>query len=129
MRCLNCHHDIPDTAKICAHCEAPVMEEPTEEEMEAARALLAQLTPEAAAELQRAFLDSDTADEFVDRIFVGNCPKCESDNTGNCENDPEIDNLLVGRCYDCGQLFCTECCQLLDAKAPLCPCLDEDEEE
>ena len=40
MRCLNCHHDIPDTAKICAHCEAPVMEEPTEEEMEAARALL-----------------------------------------------------------------------------------------
>src|SRR5438105_11565337 len=81
MRCLNCNRDISETAKICAHCEAPVMEEPTAEEMEAARALLEQLTPEAAAELQQVFLDSDTADEFVDRIFVGNCPKCDSENT------------------------------------------------
>jgi hypothetical protein len=103
------------------------MEEPTAEEMEAARALLEQLTPEAAAELQQVFLDSDTADEFVDRIFVGNCPKCDSENTGNCENDPEIDNLLVGRCYDCGQLFCTECCRLLDSKALVCDCLDDED--
>jgi hypothetical protein len=127
MRCLNCNRELPETAKICAHCEAPVMEEPTAEEMEAARALLEQLTPEAAAELQQVFLDSDTADEFVDRIFVGNCPKCDSENTGNCENDPEIDNLLVGRCYDCGQLFCTECCRLLDAKASVCDCLDDED--
>ncbi|HEV3118977.1 MAG TPA: hypothetical protein VGY58_18130 [Gemmataceae bacterium] len=127
MRCLNCNREISETAKICAHCEASVMEEPTAEEMEAARALLEQLTPEAAAELQQVFLDSDTADEFVDRIFVGNCPKCDSENTGNCENDPEIDNLLVGRCYDCGQLFCTECCRLLDSKALVCDCLDDED--
>ena len=58
MRCLNCNREIPETATLCAHCEAPVMEEPTAEEMEAARALLEQLTPEAAAELQQVFLDS-----------------------------------------------------------------------
>ena len=79
------------------------MEEPTAEEIEAARALLEQLPPELAAELQQAVFDSATAEEFVDRIFVGDCPKCQSSHTGNCENDPEIAELLVGRCYDCGQ--------------------------
>src|SRR5690349_7447779 len=85
MRCLNCNRDIPDTAKICGHCETLVVEPPTEEEMEAARAFLEQLPPDAAAELQQALLDSDTAEEFADRILVGNCPKCDGVNTGNCE--------------------------------------------
>jgi hypothetical protein len=34
MHCWNCHRAIPDTAKMCAHCEAPVMEEPTADELE-----------------------------------------------------------------------------------------------
>jgi hypothetical protein len=127
MHCWNCNRTLPETAKVCGHCEAPVMEEPTVEEMEAAAAFLEQLPPETAAELQRAILDSDTADEFVNRIFVGNCPKCDSDNTGDCENDPEIAELLVGRCYDCGQLWCTECERLLEPKAAVCKCWDEEE--
>jgi hypothetical protein len=127
MHCFNCLREIPDTAAICVHCEAPVMPEPTAEEMDAARALLQQLPPDAAAELHKAFLASETADDFVDRIFVGDCPSCDSSNTGHCENDPEIAELLVGRCYDCGQLFCTECCRLLEPQRPFCKCWNEDD--
>jgi hypothetical protein len=126
MKCLNCNREIPKKAKICAHCEAPVMPEPSAEEMEAARALLEGLPPEALADLQKAFLDSATAEDFVDSIFVGNCPKCDSSNTGHCENDPEINELLVGRCYECGQLWCTECDKLLVLGATFCECWDED---
>jgi hypothetical protein len=49
MRYWNCNREILQKAKVCAHCEAPVMAEPTMEEMQAARALLEQLPPEAAA--------------------------------------------------------------------------------
>jgi hypothetical protein len=103
------------------------MPQPTAEEMDAARALLQQLPPDAAAELHEAFLASETADEFVDRIFVGDCPICNSSNTSDCENDPEIAELLVGRCYDCGQLFCTECSRLLEPPRPFCKCWNEDD--
>jgi hypothetical protein len=127
MRCLNCNCELPENAMVCAQCEAPVMEAPTEEELQAASFLLDNLPPEAIAQLRSVFDESATADEFVNSIFVGDCPQCDSHNTGNCENDPDIDHLLVGRCYDCGQLWCTECCRLLEAKAPVCPCWDEDE--
>jgi hypothetical protein len=127
MRCWNCNRDIPPTAKACVHCEAPVMEEPTAEEMEAACALLEQMPPEVAAEFQQLFLESDTAEEFADRIMVGNCPACDSHNTGNCANDPDIGELLVGRCFNCGQLWCTECCRLLEPQAAVCPCWEEDD--
>jgi hypothetical protein len=126
MRCLNCKREIPNTAKICMHCEAPVMEGPTEDELAAARDLLEQLPPDVFADLQRTVNDSATAEEFVNSIFVGDCPKCHSTSTGDCENDPEIGELLVGRCYDCGQLWCTECLALLTPEAPACPCWDED---
>jgi len=129
MRCLNCNREIPDKAKMCGHCEAPVIEPPTPEEMEAARAFLDQLPADAAAELHQALLNSDTAEEFADSILVGNCPKCDGVNTGDCEDDPEIGELLVGRCYDCGQLWCTECLRLLTPKAATCPCWDEDIED
>jgi hypothetical protein len=127
MRCMNCNREIPKTAKICVHCESPVTPEPSAEELDAARALLDGLPPDALAELQQVFRDSATADEFVDRIFVGDCPTCASSNTGDCENDPEIGELLVGRCYDCGQLWCTECDKLLKLGATVCDCWDDDD--
>jgi hypothetical protein len=127
MRCLNCNCELPQRAKICAQCEAQVMEAPTEDEKQAVSFLLDHLPPEALAELRNVFDDSSTADEFVNSIFVGDCPKCASHSTGNCENDPEIADLLVGRCYDCGQLWCTECCRLLRATSPSCTCWEEDE--
>jgi hypothetical protein len=127
MRCLNCNREIPQNAKVCEYCEATVMEEPSAEALQAAHALLDQLPTDIAAELQQAILDSGTAEEFSNRILVGNCPKCAGLNTGNCENDPDIDDLLVGRCYDCGQLWCTECSRLLAPQAAVCDCWEEDE--
>lgn len=126
MRCWNCGKKIPRKAKICQFCEVAVDAAPTEEEKEAVRELLQQMPPEAIDEIAEAFEDSETAEEFVNRIFVGECPRCGSEETGDCENDPEIGELLVGRCYQCGQLWCTECLRLLDRAKPECPCWDEE---
>jgi hypothetical protein len=114
MRCLNCGKKVPKTAQVCQHCEAAIESAPSKEEEEAVLELLAQMPSEALAELGAVLDESATADEFVDRIFVGDCPKCGSHDTGNCENDPEIEELLVGRCLQCGQLWCTECLRLLE---------------
>jgi hypothetical protein len=126
MRCQNCGKKIPDKAKVCGSCEAAVEDEPTEEEEAVVSDLLGQMPPEALEELRSAFEDSDTAEDFADRIFVGDCPKCGSQDTGNCEADPEIRELLVGRCYQCGQLWCTECGELLKRDSLACECWEED---
>jgi len=128
MHCQNCRKEIPTSAKVCLYCEATVEPAPTDEEMEAARHILTQMPPDILADLQAAIRDSETCKAFVNSIFVGDCPACNSSKTGDCENDPEIEELLVGRCYDCGTLWCTECLQLLDAKAPECACWDEPDE-
>jgi hypothetical protein len=127
MRCWNCNKVLAANAKVCVECEAPVLPEPTEEEKAAAQMVLDQLPPEQLAQFLQTMEESESADDFVNQIFVGDCPKCNSSNTGDCEKDPEIDNLLVGRCFDCGQYFCTECSKLLDAKAPECECLDDED--
>jgi hypothetical protein len=127
MRCWNCGKKIPDTAKVCRFCEAAVEDEPTEPEKDLVRDLLGQMPPEALKELGAAFENSETAEDFADRIFVGDCPKCGSEDTGNCDADPEIEELLVGRCYQCGQLWCTECRRLLERDSPSCECWEEDE--
>ena len=129
MECANCGKDIPDGARMCRFCEARVEPEPTPEEMRAVGEILEQMDPQTREELQDAFRRSSTADEFVNRIFVGDCPNCASENTGDCEDDPEIDNLLVGRCFDCGQLWCTLCDRLLDKARPYCECWDEEEQD
>ena len=129
MRCLNCGEDIPETAQACQYCESVVEPEPTAEDEKLVLELLAQLPPEALGALHAAFDESETADDFVNRIFVGDCPNCGSSETGNCENDPEICGILVGRCYKCGQLWCTECLKLLTSDLPCCDCWDEDEDE
>jgi len=126
MKCWNCGKKIPDDAKVCGFCEAAVQDEPTEEEKDLVRSLLGEMPADALEELGAAFQHSDTAEQFVDRIFVGDCPKCGSEETGNCEADPEIGELLVGRCYQCGQLWCTECGRLLERNSPTCECWDED---
>ena len=126
MRCWNCGKNIPDTAKVCRFCEAAVEDEPTELDKDVVRDILGQMPPDALNELRAAFENSETADDFADRIFVGDCPKCGSEDTGNCEADPEIEELLVGRCYHCGQLWCTECRRLLERNAPSCECWEEE---
>jgi hypothetical protein len=128
MRCSNCSRSIPDDALVCQYCEAVVAPPPTREELDIARQVVEQLPPEALAELQEAIRSSETCDKFVNAIFIGPCPTCGSSNTGDCENDPEIENLLMARCYDCGQFWCSECETLLKSAKDVCACWDEDDD-
>lgn len=125
MHCWNCNRKVKKTAKVCVHCEADLTDAPKPEEFEAALEVLKNLPPDMVAEMKDLAKSSDSAEDFVNSIMVGPCPKCQSDHTGDCENDPQIGELLVGRCYECGQLWCTECEKLLDAKKPQCACWDE----
>ena len=129
MRCQNCHEEIPDTAKACFRCEAPVVPAPTKEETDAAHQVLGQMTPEMMAELHQAMIECSTREDFVNRVLLGECPTCGSSKTGDCEHDPEINEILVARCYDCGQLWCAECTELLDPKALFCECWNESWED
>jgi hypothetical protein len=126
---MNCFRDIPETASVCEFCEATVGPPPSEEEMEAAKELLAGLSPEAMSELMESFRGSETCDEFVNSIMVGPCPKCGSKETANCEDDPEIGELLLGRCYACGQFWCTECGTFMVGDQRSCECWLEEEDE
>ena len=111
-----------------------MMEQPTAEEEAAVAGVLEAMGPEAISELLDAFSQSATAEEFVNRIMVGDCPKCGSSNTGDCEGDPEIEDPTLGRCLDCGQFWCLDCEELFnDAQTPHdCPAwegIDFDDDE
>ncbi len=121
MECLNCGKDIPDAAKACQFCEAPVEDPPTEEEMQAAAEVFESLGPEGQELLMRAFEGSATAEDFANRLMVGVCPSCDSDNAGDCGDDPEIEHPCIGRCFECGQLWCLDCGELLKKDATDCP--------
>jgi hypothetical protein len=126
MRCWNCGKSVPETAKVCQFCEAAREPDPTEEEKRLVGDLLERMPPGAMEELQAAFEQSETTEDFANRILVGECPQCGSTETGNCENDPEIGEMLVGRCFQCGQLWCIECFSLLERTSPSCDCWDEE---
>jgi hypothetical protein len=127
MRCWNCGRQVRRSAQVCQYCEAAVEPEPSEEEKEAVREILGQMPADALEELRSAIEQSDTAEDFVNRIFIGDCPKCGSHETGHCENDPEIGELLVGHCFECGQLWCSECGRLLEPDSASCPCWEDEE--
>jgi hypothetical protein len=109
--CWSCGKTIPDDAKSCRYCEAAVEPEPTEEEIAAVQEVLAGMSPDVLEQIEAAFADSENAEDFVNRIMVGECPKCGSPETSDCENDPEINDPCVGRCFQCGQLWCLDCGQ------------------
>ena len=125
-KCYSCGAQILLSAQACAHCEAAVRDEPTEEEKKAVMEMLETMDPAGREMLMEAIASSDSADDLVRSIFVGACPKCDSENTGDCEKDPEIDNLLVGRCMDCHCHWCTLCERILDVRKLECPCWDEE---
>jgi len=62
-------------------------------------------------ELTKALEESSatSVEEFISEIFVGDCPECGSRNTRDCEELPDIDDITIGLCNDCGRLWCTEC--------------------
>jgi hypothetical protein len=127
MRCWNCGHAVSKKARVCGHCEADLREAPSAEEEAAVMELLEQMPPDVLAELGEAMSKSTSAGEFANRIMVGPCPSCGSEQTGDCEADPEINELLAGRCYECGHLWCTECGNGLTRKRLRCDCWDEAE--
>ena len=125
MFCWSCQKEIPGTAKFCPHCEAEVVVEPTADEKAAVESALMSMNPDLIEGLRDAFEKSATGEEFVNRIMVGNCPKCSSSNTGDCESDPEVDDACVARCFDCGKLWCADCGELYDGseyRQHECPC-------
>ncbi len=85
------------------------MANPDVEEMELAREFLDEMDPALMSELRKVFETSETGEEFVNRIMIGECPKCGSNETGNCEHDPDVEDVNMGRCFACGHIWCTGC--------------------
>ena len=124
MICWSCRKVIPDTAEFCPHCEAELEEEPSAGEIAVVQNILQSMSPELIEELGEAFENSATGEEFVNRIMIGDCPQCGSSNTDDCENDPDVSDICLARCLDCGQLWCPDCGELLTkdlATAHDCP--------
>jgi hypothetical protein len=94
---------------------------------------------EARDELLRLADAADSEEEFVRTIFVGDCPRCDSDKTAISGSAGEEEDLSVGLCKACGYLWCFECecelepgaqcghwdicesCEELDEETGLCP--------
>jgi hypothetical protein len=130
--CWSCDQKLPKDAVRCLHCEAKVEDAPQPEDAAMLMELLGDMDPALMNEMRQMAMECETGDDFINRLMIGECPKCESDNTGNCENDPEIEDPCVGRCFDCGQLFCCDCEeQFVDQKVAVahdCPMWQDDAE-
>ncbi len=65
--------------------------------------------------------------------MIGPCPRCDSDSTTDCENDPEIDDPCLGRCAGCRLLFCCDGDELFRSPAQAavhdCPFWQEMDQE
>ena len=80
-----------------------------ENESEFLSQLLESIPPELVDQFQEIADATTSEDEFVNAIMVGPCPECDSDSTRDCENDPEIEDPTIGKCDNCGQLWCCDC--------------------
>ncbi len=52
---------------------------------------------------------SQSQEDFLRLIFVGDCPRCNSSNSVQCDNVTGIENPTLGLCVDCGFVWCLEC--------------------
>lgn len=50
-----------------------------------------------------------TEEEFLRLIFVGDCPRCGSENTDSCDEAEGINDPTVALCGECGCVWCLEC--------------------
>jgi hypothetical protein len=64
---------------------------------------------EARDELTRLAQDSDSEEEFLRTVFVGDCPSCGSEETAMPKGADGEEDLSVGVCNACGYLWCLEC--------------------
>jgi hypothetical protein len=61
--------------------------------------------------LQKAIEESSAISEeqFIAEVMIGDCPKCGSTNTKDCDSVDGIEDFTVGLCMKCGYLWCSEC--------------------
>ncbi len=121
--CWNCGEEVPEDAKVCRRCEADLKNVPpiTDEDREAVGAFVDLLPEEARDAMRELFENSDTAEDFVNAIMVGSCPACGGENVGDCEKDPDYNDITLGRCFDCGTVWCTDCEYVLKKGETVCP--------
>ncbi len=129
MLCWSCGKELPEDATRCSYCEADIVSLPNEHEMTAAREFLASMDPDLMSELHEMFESSENGEEFINRLMVGECPACDSDKTGNCEHDPDVDDITIGRCFDCGYMWCTICGTQYEPGQATCETCDAEDNE
>ena len=122
MICWNCGKEVPKGAKSCKHCESKIEDLPDISPAELGPMLAAAgLTEDMLKEMRELAGEAKSADEFANMMFVGDCPKCGSKNVGNCEETRGIEDVTVGRCFDCGLMWCAECGYQLKKGETGCP--------
>jgi hypothetical protein len=52
---------------------------------------------------------STSEEQFIAEIMIGECAKCGSNQTKDCEKVEGIEDFSVGLCINCGYLWCSEC--------------------
>ena len=133
MQCWSCGQPMPEKAQRCPHCEAEIEPPLSKEEQAGAEAMLSALGPEVISQLREIFENSETGEEFVNSVMIGPCPKCESAKTSDCDKDPDVEDICIGRCFDCGQYWCTDCEELFKsaqaASAHDCPAWEDFDED
>lgn len=86
-------------------------------------------------------IDRLDRDAFISGIMVGECPRCGSQNTHDCQAPDffinpdtgeiekmgsecgiarEIDDITIGHCDDCDFVWCLECGQEIEMNNPVC---------
>jgi hypothetical protein len=128
MNCWNCGYEVEDGAKVCRRCESALTES-NPDALRAAQEALEQMAPGDIRYLQELAGKSNTAEDFANAILVGPCAKCGSENVGCCEDDPDYHEPLLGRCFACGAVWCTECGHVLETSEKTCPRMAEHDEE
>ncbi len=59
--------------------------------------------------LEKVAGESLTEEQFISAVMVGECPKCGSANTVDCEEIQGIEDGTLGLCRNCGYFWCLEC--------------------
>lgn len=115
MKCWNCQKEIPDEAKSCSYCERRQDREPVDPEaFKEALKSINTAEPGFVDQLRAIAERYETAEDFANAILSGDCPACGSEETETCEDVLGIENIMVGRCVECGKIFCTECGQAFE---------------
>lgn len=90
-------------------------EEMSAEDTKMAMELMQAMDPEALSEMMQLAQQCNNAEEFANMILIGPCPHCDSENTTRCKEDPELEDAGIGRCKDCGRIWCCFCKQFFNS--------------